>query len=145
MQISLRGMLFNRKMKIYLERAANNYAKLVPTHPMEKAEFEEALKICQELTDKFTPTEEKDLNLPGEPEKSGGLTRSEQLVSQDLVNFWNCLPQGGHSAAVATAVHHCQSALQARILRRAYPDFWMSSPGALQKDAQTESERWKAQ
>ena len=75
----------------------------MPTHPMEKEEFMEALKTCQDLTEKFTPTEERDLTLPGEPEKSGGLTRSEQLVSQNLVNFWKCLPQGGHSAAVATA------------------------------------------
>jgi len=137
-------MQFNRRMKIYLERAAANYAKLVPTHPMEKAEFQDALQAFQELTDDFTPTQEKDLTAPGDPEKSGGLTRSEQLISQDLVNLWNCLPQGGHTAAVATAVHSCQSALQARILRRAYPDYWMSSPGALQKDAQVESERWKS-
>jgi len=132
-------------MKIYLERAAANYAKLVPTHPMEKGEFQEAIKTCEKLTDQFIPTAEKELTAPGDPEKSGGLTRSEQLVSQDLVNFWNCLPQGGHSAAVATAVHNCQSALQARILRRAYPDYWVSSPGALQKDAQVESERWKVE
>ncbi|MBN9418096.1 hypothetical protein ABS71_09825 [bacterium SCN 62-11] len=126
-------------MKIYLERAAANYAKMVPTHPMEKQEFSEALEACRELTDQFEPTALKDLEAPGEPAKNGGLTRSEQLVSQDLVNFWNCLPQGGHSAAVATAVHHCQSALQSRILRRDYPNYWMSTPGSLQQDAQNEA------
>lgn len=126
-------------MKIYLERAAANYAKMVPTHPMEKQEFSEALESCRQLTDQFEPTALKELEAPGEPAQNGGLTRSEQLVSQDLVNFWNCLPQGGHSAAVATAVHHCQSALQSRILRRDYPNYWMSTPGSLEQDARNEA------
>ncbi len=125
-------------MKIYLDRAAAHYAKLVPTHPMEKQEFSAALQSCRDLTDQFQPTAEIELSPPGAPEKNGGLTRTEQLISQDLVNFWNCLPQAGHSAAVATAVHHCQSALQSRILRRAYPDYWMSTPGSLQQDARNE-------
>lgn len=126
-------------MKIYLDRVAAHYARLVPTHPMEKQEFSEALQSCRDLTDQFQPTAQIELRPPGEPEKNGGLTGTEQLISQDLVNFWNCLPQGGHSAAVATAVHHCQSALQSRILRRAYPDYWMSTPGSLQQDAQNEA------
>ena len=125
-------------MKIYLDRAAANYARMVPTHPMEKQEFSEALQSCRDLTDQFQPTADKDLSQPGPPEKNGGLTRTEQMISQDLLNFWNCLPQGGHTAAVATAVHHCQSALQARILRRAFPDYWMSTPGSLEQDARNE-------
>lgn len=125
-------------MKVYLDRAAANYAKMVPTHPMEKQEFREALEQCRQLTDSFEPTQLKPLEAPGEPVENGGLTRSEQLVSQDLINFWNCLPHGGHSAAVATAVHHCQSALQSRILRRDYPNYWMSTPGSLEQDARNE-------
>jgi len=136
----------------YLQRAAQHYAQLVPTHPMEVEEWADALAACRQLTSDLIyqgqwPAQaipEAANSKPEEPEANGGLTKSEQLVSQDLVQFWNSLPQAGHAAALATAVHTCQSTLQSRILRRLYPDYWVSTPGSLQRDAQVERERWKS-
>ena len=134
----------------YWQRAADDYARLVPTHPMEAEEWHDGLAACRQLATDLVyqgqwpaqASPEGSLPEPGEPEANGGLTRSEQQVSHDLVQFWNSLPQAGHVAAMATAVHSCQSALQSRILRRLHPDYWVSTPGSLQRDAQFEKERW---
>lgn len=134
----------------YLTRAAENYTRLVPTHPMEAAEWQDGLDACRQLAADLVFQGKWPEVTPGppaippvkEPESQGGLTRSEQLVSHDLVQFWNSLPQAGHVTAVASAVHACQSTLQSRILRRLYPDYWMSTPNSLQQDAQAERERW---
>lgn len=135
---------------VYLQRAAADYARLVPTHPMEAQEFQDGLDACKKLASDlvYAGGWPEDVVLPprepkvGDPEANGGLTRSEQLVSQDLASFWTALPQSGHVAAMASAVHLCQGALQSRVLRRLYPNYWMSSPGSLQRDAQVERERW---
>lgn len=134
----------------YLQKAATDYKSLVPTHPMEKDEWEDGLAACKTLVTNTIYGGKWPENIPaieeevkvGEPQANGGLTRTEQLLSQDLVNFWNSLPQGGHIAQIATVVHTCQSTLESRILRRAYPDYWTNIPGSLAQDASAEKERW---
>lgn len=136
---------------VHLKRAAADYARLVPTHPMEAQEFRDGLDACKQLASDlaYDGNWPEDVVLPprdpqvGDPEANGGLTRSEQLVSQDLAQFWTALPGHSHVAAMATAVHACQGALQSRVLRRLYPTYWMSTPGSLQQDAKVERERWK--
>ena len=134
----------------YLKQAEADYARLVPTHPMEASEWQDGLAVCRELAADliYAGKWPEQAALPdilpevGEPLANGGLTRSEQLVSSDLVQFWNSLPQSGHVAPMATAIHTCQSMLQSRILRRMFPDYWASTPSALNLDATAEQQRW---
>ena len=136
---------------VYLNQAGVDYARLVPTHPMEKSEWDDALGTCRHVVadliydgkwpDPLPPPPDTTPEV-GEPDVNGGQTRSEQVVSDDFANFWTSLPASAHVAATATAVHTLQSCLQSRILRRLYPNYWASTPGSLALDAQREQERW---
>ncbi len=139
----------------HLERAAQEYLNLVPTHPTEQEEFlhgaSEVQKVVAEVLYGGHWPESDELpelpssKRPGAPKDNGGLTRSEQLVSDDLIQLYrktvgSATPQ--QHKRLATAIHLCQSGLQGRILRRDYPNYWMSAPGSLERDSQRESTRW---
>ena len=139
----------------HLERAAQEYLNLVPTHPTEQEEFlhgaSEVQKVVAEVLYGGHWPESDELpelpssKRPGSPKDNGGLTRSEQLVSDDLIQLYrktvgSATPQ--QHKRLATAIHLCQSGLQGRILRRDYPNYWMSAPGSLERDSQRESTRW---
>lgn len=140
----------------HLHRAANEFLSLVPTHPTERDEFLEGAGEIQKIVAEVLyggrwPEAQEMPNLsappkPGEPAQNGGLSRSEQLVSNDLIELYRktspsvSTPQ--QHKRLARAIHLCQSGLQSRVLRRDYPNYWMSSPGSLQKDAEREAARW---
>ena len=139
----------------HLDRAAKDYMSLVPTHPTEQDEFlhgaTEIQKVVSEVLYGGRWPESGELpelphpKTPGAPKENGGLTKSEQLVSDDLIQLYrktvgSASPQ--QHKRLATAIHLCQSGLQGRVLRRDYPNYWMSNPGSLELDAQREASRW---
>lgn len=144
------------ELAAHLERATQEFLDLVATHPTEQEEFlhgaQEIQKIVSEiLYDGRWPDAEEMPKLPahkkpGSREDNGGLTKSEQLVSDDLVLIYRktsgSVKTPDQHKRLAFAIHLCQSGLQGRVLRRDYPTYWMSSPGTLEKDAQREAERW---
>ena len=139
----------------HLERANQEYMSLIHTHPTEAKEFSHgAQRLKTILADILYggewPQSEEIPKLPkqatpGKPQDNGGLTRSEQLVSNDLVSLYRKAnkqaTQTQHEELV-TSMHLCQSSLQSRILRRYHPNYWMSSPGTLMADSQREQVRW---
>lgn len=140
----------------HLHRAAGEYFALVATHPTEMAEFEHGLTEVQAVVGEIMyggewPEAEELPQLPGhsfpgEPKDNGGLSRSEQLVSEDFVQIYrktvNSIKNPDQHKRLASAIHLCQSGLQGRVLRRDYPNYWMSTQGTLEHDAQREKQRW---
>lgn len=139
----------------HLERAGGEYFSLVHTHPTERDEFSHGVRelqgaIADILYGGRWPEPEEMPALPGQarpgtPADNGGLTRSEQLISNDLVSIYRKTRPSANPAQhkrLVTAMHLCQSGLQSRVLRRDYPNYWMSTPGTLAQDAQREMNRW---
>ena len=140
----------------FLNRAAGEYLSLVQTHPSEFSEFHHGLGEVQDVVGEILyggrwPEDSEIPALPrqphpGQPSENGGLTRSEQLASSDLVELYRStapsVKNPAQHAKLASAIHLLQSGLQGRVLRRDYPNYWLSSPGSLQQDAQREEKRW---
>ena len=139
----------------HLDRAADEFFALIPTHPSAAEEFAHGLQEIKNVVGEILyggrwPEQQELPKLPahkqpGEPKKNGGLTRSEQLVSNDLIEVYRKTASSANPEQhkrLASAIHLCQSGLQGRVLRRDYPDYWMSSPGSLARDAQREQARW---
>lgn len=63
-------------------------------------------------------------------EGDGGLSYDEARVMESLVVAWNRFVGFSGSIspedqeAFAAGIHQCQNVLQARVIRRLYPDFW---------------------
>ena len=141
----------------HLQRAASEFFSLVATHPSATEEFQHGLNEVKDIVGDIMyggqwpePNGLPKLpshSFPGEPSKNGGLSRSEQLVSEDFVLIYrktvNSVRNPQQHKRLASAIHLCQSVLQGRVLRRDYPNYWMSSPGTLQQDARREQQRWK--
>jgi len=142
------------KPKAYLQRASSEFLKLIPTHPQEQDEFMSGATEVREMVSEILyggewPDDEVSLpphQQPGSPATNGGLTRSEQLISNDLIQIYRItsphVREPEQHKRLASAIHSCQSGLQSRVLRRDYPNYWMSTPGSLERDADREKERW---
>lgn len=140
----------------HLGRAQQVFEGLVATHPSERDEFQQGVLEIRQIVGEVLyggrwpePQELPQLGpskRPGPPAENGGLTRSEQLVSEDLINLYRktapAVTSPQQHKRLASAIHLCQSGLQGRVLRRDYPDYWMSSPGTLAQDAAQEQQRW---
>lgn len=128
--------------------AAEEFAKLTPSHPSDAPAFEKGLQELAEVLSGTVfaqhwpgPDERPAVSGPvyREPPRAGGLTKAEQKVGHHLVRIW----AGVHKqvprqqlSQLATAIHHGQDVLQVRALRREHPQFWGRMADALSGVAQ---------
>lgn len=135
--------------------SGHELARLVSTHPTEYEELSTAYQQLSEFVGQtlFGGTIPGDIPLaPADkpvrpPAEAGGMTGSEQMAMNHLVSFYReasaLMPSQQHHKKLVLAMHQVQNQLMGRVLRRDYPDFYLSIPGSLEADQQQEDQRWR--